>query len=126
MEKTDTGTDNAGTGIGAEGGSRLDSILTSIGRGEILFTLKCDRFFPHIVYTFFLIFMVLLLNFMIEKTMVRVEENKKELYDLKIALTHKNTELIGLEKLSSVQELLEKSGSGLGIPDGPAVYVKER
>ena len=107
-------------------GKRMDSILKSIGRGEILFTLKCDQFFPHIVYTFFLIFMVLLLNLMIEKTMVRVEENKKELYDLKIALTHKRTELIGLEKLSGLQELLEKAGSDLGIPDDPAVYIRKR
>ena len=107
-------------------GKRMDSILKSIGRGEILFTLKCDQFFPHIVYTFFLIFMVLLLNLMIEKTMVRVEENKKERYDLKIALTHKRTELIGLEKLSGVQELLEKAGSDLGIPDDPAVYIRKR
>ncbi|HIS22769.1 MAG TPA: hypothetical protein IAC09_04935 [Candidatus Cryptobacteroides intestinipullorum] len=108
-----------------EENNRLDKILKSIGRGEILFTLKCDLFFPHIVYTFFLIFMVLLMNLMIEKTMVRVEENKKEIYDLKIALTHKSTKLIGMEKLSSVQELLEKAGSDLGIPDEPAVYIRE-
>ena len=99
-------------------------ILKSIGRGEILFTLRFDRYFPHIVYGFFLIFMVLLMNLMIEKTMVQVEENKKVIYDLKIALTHKNRELIGLEKLSSVQELLEKAGSDLGIPDDPAVYIE--
>ena len=105
--------------------NRLDGILRSIGRGEILFTLKCDRFFPHIVYIFFLIFLVLLLNLMIEKTLVEVEENRQELYDLKVSLTHKSTELIGLEKLSSVQELLEKSGSDLTIPDEPAVYIKE-
>ena len=102
---------------------KLDGILKSMGRGEILFTLRFDRYFPHIVYIFFLIFMVLLMNLMIEKTMVQVEENKKEIYDLKIALTHKNTELIGLEKLSSVQEMLEKSGSDLGIPDNPAIYI---
>lgn len=101
----------------------LDEILKSFGRGEILFTLRVDRFFPHIVYIFFLIFMVLLMNLLIEKTMVQVEGNKQEIYDLKIALTHKNTELIGLEKLSSVQELLEKAGSDLGIPDEPAVYI---
>lgn len=100
-------------------------IIRTIGRGEVLFTLKCDKFFPHILYGFFLIFLVLLLNLMIEKTLVEVEENRQELYDLKVSLTHKSTELIGLEKLSSVQELLEKSGSDLTIPDEPAVYIKE-
>ena len=75
---------------------------------------------------FFLIFLTLLLNLMIEKTMVEVERNKEILYDLKISLTHKSTELIGLEKLSSVQELLEASGSQLTIPDEPAVYLKTR
>ncbi len=105
--------------------SKISRIIRTIGRGEVLFTLKCDKFFPHILYGFFLIFLVLLLNLMIEKTLVEVEENRQELYDLKVSLTHKSTELIGLEKLSSVQELLEKSGSDLTIPDEPAVYIKE-
>ena len=103
--------------------SNISRIIRTVGRGEILFTLKCDKFFPHIVYGFFLIFLVLLLNLMIEKTLVEVEENRQELYDLKISLTLKNTELIGLEKLSTVQDLLEKSGSELTIPDEPAVYI---
>ncbi len=105
--------------------SKISRIIRTIGRGEVLFTLKCDKFFPHILYGFFLIFLVLLLNLMIEKTLVEVEENRQELYDLKVSLTHKSTELIGLEKLSSVQELLEKSGSDLTIPDEPAVYIKK-
>ena len=62
---------------------------------------------------------------LIEKTLVEMEENRKVLYDMKVALTHKNTELIGLEKLSSVQELLEKAGSDLTIPDGPAIVIKD-
>ena len=106
--------------------NRAGKLIRTIGRGEILFTLKCDKFFPHIIYGFFLIFLTLLLNLMIEKTMVEVERNKEILYDLKISLTHKSTELIGLEKLSSVQELLDASGSDLTIPDEPAVYLKTR
>ena len=105
--------------------SNISRIIRTVGRGEILFTLKCDKFFPHIVYGFFLIFLVLLLNLMIEKTLVEVEENRQELYDLKISLTLKNTELIGLEKLSTVQDLLEKSGSELTIPDEPAGYIRK-
>ena len=100
--------------------------IRMLGRGEMLFTLmKCDKFFPHILYGFLLIFMVLLLNLMIEKTLVEVEENKKTLYDLKIALTHKSTELIGLEKLSTVHEMLKNAGSELTIPDEPAIYIKD-
>ena len=100
-------------------------ILRSIGRGEMLFALiKFDKYFPHILYGFFLIFLAIAVNLMIERTLVEVEENKAVLYDLKISLTQKNTELIGLEKLSSVQEMLEKAGSSLTIPDDPAVYIK--
>ncbi len=119
-----TGTEEARESTGA-GDSRLGRIMRTVGRGEILFTLKCDKFFPHILYAFFLIFLVLVLNLMIEKTLVEMEENRKVLYDMKVALTHKNTELIGLEKLSSVQELLEKAGSDLTIPDGPAIVIKD-
>ena len=119
-----TGTEEARESTGA-GDSRLGRIMRTVGRGEILFTLKCDKFFPHILYGFFLIFLVLVLNLMIEKTMVEVEENRRILSDMKIALTHRNTELIGLEKLSSVQDLLKKAGSDLTIPDEPAVFIKD-
>ncbi len=124
IRKEDTGTDEAAEAADA-GKSRLGKLIRTIGRGEILFTLKCDKFFPHILYGFFLIFLVLVLNLMIEKTMVEVEENRRILSDMKIALTHRNTELIGLEKLSSVQDLLKKAGSDLTIPDEPAVFIKD-
>lgn len=124
IRKEDTGTDEAAEAADA-GKSRLGKLIRAIGRGEILFTLKCDKFFPHILYGFFLIFLVLVLNLMIEKTMVEVEENRRILSDMKIALTHRNTELIGLEKLSSVQDLLKKAGSDLTIPDEPAVFIKD-
>ena len=124
IRKEDTGTDEAAEAAD-EGKSRLGKLIRTIGRGEILFTLKCDKFFPHILYGFFLIFLVLVLNLMIEKTMVEVEENRRILSDMKIALTHRNTELIGLEKLSSVQDLLKKAGSDLTIPDEPAVFIKD-
>ena len=111
--------ENTGTGNGRK-------FVRMLGRGEMLFTLlKCDKFFPHILYGFLLIFMVLVLNLMIEKTLVEVEENKQTLYELKIALTQKQTELIGLEKLSTVQEMLKNAGSELTIPDNPAVYIRQ-
>lgn len=105
--------------------NKTGRLVRTIGRGEVLFTLKCDKYFPHILYGFFLIFLVLVLNLMIEKTLVEVEENKAVLYDLKVSITRKNTELIGLEKLSSVQEMLEKAGSDLTVPDEPAVYIRK-
>lgn len=121
----DTETGGRTADEGTKPGKSGWKFIRMIGRGEMLFTLKCDKFFPHILYGFLLIFSVLLLNLMIEKTLVEVEENKQTLYDLKIALTHKNTELIGIEKLSTVQEMLEEAGSELTIPDEPAVYIRK-
>lgn len=106
-------------------GNNFGAIMKAIARGEFLFTLKCDKFFPHIIYFFFLICVVLAVNLMIEKTMVQAEQNKETIYDLKIYLTHKSSELIGLGKLGSVQELLEASGSELGIPENPAITLKK-
>ena len=57
-------------------GRKAGEILRAIARGEFLFTLKCDKFFPHIIYFFFLICIVLAVNLMIEKTMVEAERNK--------------------------------------------------
>ena len=106
-------------------GRKAGEILRAIARGEFLFTLKCDKFFPHIIYFFFLICIVLAVNLMIEKTMVEAERNKAEIYDLKIYLTHINSELVGLGKLSKVQEMLEASGSELTVPETPVTVLKK-
>lgn len=103
----------------------IGKAVMSIARGEFLFTLKCDKFFPHIIYFFFLICIVLGLNMMIEKAMVKVEQNRTELYDMKIFLTHKNAELVSLGKLSKVEEMLDAAGSDLTIPEGPAIILKK-
>ena len=40
---------------GTKSGKSGWKFIRMIGRGEMLFTLKCDKFFPHIIYGFFLI-----------------------------------------------------------------------
>lgn len=62
---------------------------------------------------------------MIERTMVRLEQNRDELSDIRIFLAHKKADLVGLGKLSTIEELLEKCGSDLAVPQTPPTILKK-
>ena len=61
----------------------------------------------------------------IEQTMVRLEDTKQMLEDYRIYHAQKTCELVKLDRLSTVQDMLEKSGSALTIPDKPADRIKK-
>ena len=93
-------------------------------RGEFLIRLRFDRYFLHIIYLFFLAVMSIWIKLEIEKTMARMEDNKKVLEDCKIYHAQKTCELVSLDRVSTVQDLLEKAGSDLTVPDKPADRIK--
>lgn len=102
----------------------LKNTFLSIIQGRLLITLKIERYFVHIVYTFFLFWVSIYLSMKIEKTMTRVEENRKKLEDVEIFHAHKQVELTRLQRMSTLQEMLEKMGSEVGIPEKPAERIK--
>lgn len=98
-------------------------VRNSIGaiiQGEFLIRLKFDRYFLHIIYLFFLAVVSIWIKLEIDQTMVRLEESKKELEDYKIYYAQKTCELVELDRLSTVEEMLEDKGSRLTIPEKPA------
>lgn len=102
----------------------LRNSLMAIMRGEFLLRLDIGRYFVHIVYTFFLIAMVIWISLMIEGTMTKVERSKSELRELEIVHTQKVFDLESLSKRSSVRDLLEKKGSKVTEPTRPATMIK--
>jgi hypothetical protein len=93
-------------------------------RGELLLRLNVSRYFIHIVFTFFLFGMSILLSLKIEKTLATVEKNRKALSDVEIFHTQKTVELAGYSKMDRVQEMLNENGSKLTLPEKPADRLK--
>ena len=90
-------------------------------KGEFLLRLHVSRYFIHIIYTFFLFWVSIWLSLKIEKTLTRVEENRKVLEDVEIYHAHGSM----LSRMSKVQKMLEDSGSRLTMPDKPADKISE-
>ena len=64
------------------------------------------------------------LSLKIEKTLTRVEENRKALQDIEIYHAQKTVELAGMGRMSKIEDMLRDKGSELTIPNKPADRIK--
>jgi hypothetical protein len=101
-------------------GDAIKNGFVAMLHGELLLRLRFDKYFPHIIYTFFLMWMMIWLSMKIENTMVKVEKNKATLNDMKIYHAQKTVEVVSLDRISTVEDLLQKSGSDVELPVRPA------
>lgn len=102
----------------------LKNAALAVIQGELLLRLHVSRYFIHIIYTFFLFWASIWLSLKIEKTLTKVEDNRKILSDVEIYHAQKTVELAGLSRMSTVQRMLEESGSELEMPAKPAGRIK--
>ena len=103
----------------------LKNAALATSKGELLLRLHVSKYFVHIIYTFFLFWVSIWLSIKIEKTLTRVEDNRKALADVEIYHAQKTVELTGLSRMSEIQRMLEKTGSKLAMPTKPADRIKE-
>lgn len=96
----------------------------AILRGEFLLRLRFDKIFIFIIYFFIICTLNIWLTLEIEQTMLNEEKNKSIIEDLKIYHAQKTCELVSLDRLSTVEELLEKNGSRLAVPEKPAARIE--
>ena len=85
--------------------------FSAILHGEFLLRLRVDKYFVHILYTFAIFWLMIMMSLMVQKTLVKVERNKTVL------------ELVEMGRLSTIEDLLEKSGSSLTMPEKPAETI---
>ena len=104
-------------------GKGLKNSLHAMLKGEFLLRLNIGRYFIHIVYTFFLIAMVIWISLMIEGTMTKVERGKAELRELEIIHTQKTFDMVKLTRRSSINEMLQQMGSKVTEPQEPATRL---
>lgn len=98
--------------------------VKSIGRGDILLRMRVDKLFPYILYTFFLAVLSIWLSYKAEITMQKVEHNKKTIENLKIDNVNKTCDIISLTRISTVESMLESTGSEIRAPKKPAYRIK--
>lgn len=98
--------------------------LKSIGRGDFLIRMRVDKLFPYILYTVFIGILSIFLSYSAEKTMHKVEVNKERIESLKYANANKTCEIVGLSRISTIEKMLEESGSKLKVPEVPAYTIK--
>lgn len=102
----------------------VKNIFMATAHGELLLRMGADKFLLHIAYLFLIVWISLFINLKIDGTMVRLENNRRTLEDLRIYHAQKTCELAGYDRFSKVQELLEKSGSKVALPQKPAETLK--
>ena len=100
------------------------SIVKSIISGDILLLLRVDKLFPYILYAFALGWVSIFMSYKMEQTLSVVEKNRTELETLKIYHAHKTCEYVGLDRISTVEEMLKNTGSEVKAPEKPADTIK--
>lgn len=97
----------------------------SIVRGEFLLKIGCDKYFMHILYTFFLIWLMIWTSIKIENTLAKVEKNKVLLNDMKIYHAQKTVKMVSLNRITEVERLLRENGSEVTLPQRPADRIEK-
>jgi hypothetical protein len=101
------------------------SIVKSIISGDILLLLRVDKLFPYILYAFALGWISIFMSYKMEQTLGVVEKNRTELETLKIHHAQKTCEYVGLDRISTVEEMLKNTGSNVKAPGKPADIIKK-
>lgn len=99
-------------------------LLRAFINGDILLLLRVDRLLPYIFYFCILAWLSIWISYKAEQTMTQVEKNKLELESLKIHYAQKTYEFVGLNRISTVEQLLIDNNSNVKAPEKPADIIK--
>ena len=86
--------------------------------------MRVDQALPYILYAFLLGCISIWMSFQTEQTMLKVERNNETLRTLKIHNAQMTYELVGLDRLSTVETMLEDMGSEVKAPQKPADILR--
>ncbi len=104
-------------------GRILINIFKAAIQGKLLMRLKVDKYFPQILYTFFLCLIFILFNMIVENAQAKIESNRLTIKELSIECTQKEYELVGFDRRSTVSRMLKEKGSKVAEPQKPAIRI---
>lgn len=99
-------------------------LLKAIVNGDILLLLRADRLFPYIIWFCILGWLSIWMSYKAEQTMTQVERNRRELETLKIHHAQKTCEYVGMDRISTIEQLLIENKSEVRVPEKPANLIK--
>lgn len=107
----------------ADIGSFLRNSLIAMLKGEFLLRLNAGKYFLHIIFTFILFAVIILVSLMTESTMAKVESNKKIIKELEILHSQREYELARCCRRSEVTLNLAKLQSKVQPSTAPATIL---
>lgn len=105
-------------------GRLIKESFQAVMRGEFLTRLNASKYFIHIIWTFFLFFCMIGITMMVEKTLIKVEDNSKVLNDMEIYHAQKTVEIVSLGRMTTIEQILQENGSKLAMPETPPRTIK--
>lgn len=101
-------------------GSAVVETIKAIGYGDILLRLRVDKSLPYILYAFLLAMISIFMSYKAEQTMLKAENNKATLETLKIYHGKTTCDIVSLDRISTIETMLEGLGSEVKPPQKPA------
>jgi hypothetical protein len=105
-------------------GKAIGAFVLSLGRGDLLLRMRVDKALPYILYAFLLGCISIWMSYKTEQTMLKVQKNNEVLRTLKIQNAQMTYELVGLDRMSTVEAMLEEMESEVTAPQKPADILK--
>ena len=105
-------------------GKAIAAFFLSLGRGDLLLRMRVDKALPYILYGFLLGCISIWMSYKTEQAMLKVEKNSETLRTLKIHNAQMTYELVGLDRLSTVEKMLEEMDSDVAAPEKPADILR--
>ena len=102
----------------------IKEFFIALGRGDLLTRLRVDKLLPYILYLFFLGCISIWMSYHTEQTMLKVQKNNETIRTLKIYHAQKTYEIVGLDRIATVEMMLEKAGSDVKAPEKPADVLR--
>ena len=107
-------------------GKSVANFWRSLTKGDLLLSMGVHKYYIHVLYLFVLAWISILLSLKVDRTLTRVEENKRELRSLEIYHAEKEAELVGLHSASTTARQLKKLGADVALPQQPAIKIDKR
>lgn len=103
----------------------IKNVFSAILQGNLLLRLNVGKYFIHILYVFFLVWMLILCNLLAENTLDKVEKNKAALHEKEIVLSDRTFELAAASRRGAVRQKLAEMGSDVQEPAVNATVLKK-
>ena len=105
-------------------GKAIGAFFLALGRGDLLLRMRVDKALPFILYAFLLGCISIWMSYKTEQTMLKVQQNNEVLKTLRIRNAQMTYELVELDRMSTVEAMLEEMGSEVTAPQKPANILR--